>query len=195
MPKDFFLKTELKTTSCPAKYQQTWWNKNKSTEKSFFSVSQLVSIEAHTKVEEEFHKVLSQGESPLHVLSTNKGVLAGNKHGVGVRVDEFGVNHAGNLQKWCRNLKLVTDFVKEDWNNSRKRDFPHKLFSLKKIVRDGEGLKRKNLNLKNLKSLVSAPIWAGENSFKLVNTGKVTRNEIKSKWNQGRIFLPRSSLL
>lgn len=185
-PKDFFLKTELKTTSCPAKYQQTWWNKNKSTEKSFFSVAQLVRIEAHTKVEEEFHKVLAQGESPLHVLSTNKGVLAGNKHGVGVRVDEFGVNHAGNLQKWCHNLKLVTDFVKEDWNNSRKRDFPHKLFSLKKIVRDGEGLKRKNLNLKNLKSLVSASIWAGENSFKLVNTGKVTRNEIKSKWNQGR---------
>lgn len=108
----FFL-NEFISISCPAKYLQTWWNKNKSTKKGFFSISQLVRIEAHTKVEEEFHKVLAQGESPLHVLSTNKGVLAGNKHGVGVWVDEFGVNHAGNLQNWYRNLKLVTDFDKE----------------------------------------------------------------------------------
>lgn len=48
---------------------------------------------------------------------------------------------------------------------------------------------------KNLKSLVVASICAGKNSHKLVNTGKVTRNEIKSKWNQGRSFLPQSSLL
>lgn len=48
----------------------------------------------------------------------------------------------------------MIDFVKEDWNNFRNRDFFYKFFLFKKIVRDGEGFKRKNLNFKNLKLLV-----------------------------------------
>lgn len=77
----------------------------------------------------------------------------------------------------------MIDFVKEDWNNFRKRDFFYKFFLFKKIVRDGEGFKRKNVNFKNLKLLVFVLIWVGENFFKLVNIGKVIRNEIKFKWN------------
>lgn len=48
----------------------------------------------------------------------------------------------------------MIDFVKEDWNNFRKRDFFYKFFLFKKKVRDGEGFKRKNLNFKILKLLV-----------------------------------------
>lgn len=77
----------------------------------------------------------------------------------------------------------MIDFVKEDWNNYRKRDFFYKFFLFKKIVRDGEGFKSKNLNFKNLKLLVFVLIWVGENFFILVNIGKVIRNEIKFKWN------------